>query len=99
MIDHVANEVVTPVALPQAAVAIGLGPNERRTSLEINTIEATTGPISYLITSGDAPTTAAQMRQIPIGGFRLLAGNDVNPGTVYILAPAGVGSVKLVETT
>ena len=99
MSDHIVNEEVTVVALPVAAVEIGLAANQRRAALEINTIEATTGPISYLITSGTAPTLASQMRQIPINGYRMLEGSDVNPGVVYILAPLGVGSVKLVEST
>lgn len=102
MIDQLAGESLATIALPTGATPVLVfSANDRRTSLEINTIEATTGPISHITldAGATAPADATEMRQFPIGGLRVQDGTGVPKGDVYVLAPAGVGSLKLVETT
>jgi hypothetical protein len=103
MADLLSGEKLTTVNLPVdggggAPVKV-LDGTDRRTSFEFNTLEATAGVVSYLVVDKGqtAPADADAMRQFPIGGIRF-QDKGVPQGDVWIVAPAGVGKVKLVET-
>jgi hypothetical protein len=101
MPDLLAGEKLTTYTLPTGATPeLVLAGTDRRTSFEFNTLEATTGPISYFVVDrgAAAPADATEMRQFPILGLRF-QDQGVPQGDVYLLAPAGVGIVKIVETT
>jgi len=99
MNEHLGNEVVTTYTLPTGPTPeLVLKGTDRRKSLAFNLMEVTTGPLSFLVTADAAPASAAEMYQYPIGGIIQKDATGTSPGDVYLLAPAGVGTVKLVET-
>lgn len=99
MAEHHAPEVVTNVTLPRGAVGDFILPHrDRRTMIELNTVEVTSGPIYYLFSDAE-PSGVAEMRQVPAGGVLVRDATGVNPNKLWVLAIGAVGLLKIVEAS
>lgn len=95
------NEVVTVVAMPQAGFFKALTLDDRTTSLRYNLVEVTAGPVFFLTVplDGTAPTLITQMHALPVGAVEKADATGTVIGDLYVHAPAGAGTLKLVRTS